>query len=80
MRGPRFWELDSTAVKTFKINERFNLEFRLEMYNMPNVFIPADPNIGVVDGTVDGKSTQEASGSNGANYGRELQGSLRLHF
>jgi hypothetical protein len=80
LRGPRFWQLDSTASKTFNINERFNLEFRLEMYNMPNVFIPSDPQIGPSNGTTDGKSIYEASGSNGANYGRELQGSLRLHF
>jgi hypothetical protein len=80
LRGPRFWQLDSTASKTFNINERFNLEFRLEMYNTPNSFIPADPQIGSSYGASDGKSLYEASGTNGANYGRELQGSLRLHF
>ena len=80
LRGPRFWQLDSTASKTFNINERFNLEFRLEMYNMPNVFIPSDPQVGSSNGASDGKSLYEASGANGANYGRELQGSLRLHF
>jgi hypothetical protein len=80
LRGPRYFQLDSTAVKYFKIGERFNLEFRLEMYNSLNHYIPADPNIGYSYGAVDGKSTAEASGSNGANYGRELQGSLRLHW
>ena len=82
MRGPHFWQLDSTAVKYFTISERFKLEFRLEMYNSPNHFIPSDPNIcGVTQsGSICGKSTGEAGGSNGANYGRELQGSLRLHF
>ena len=43
LRGPRFWQLDSTASKTFNINERFNLEFRLEMYNMPNKLHPRRP-------------------------------------
>ena len=82
MRGPHFWQLDSTAVKYFNLSERFKLEFRLEMYNSPNHFIPSDPNIcGVTQcGSVGGKSTWVAGGSNGANYGRELQGSLRLHF
>ncbi|MGA2074017.1 MAG: carboxypeptidase-like regulatory domain-containing protein [Terriglobia bacterium] len=80
LRGPRFWQLDSTASKTFNINERFNLEFRLEMYNTPNSFIPGDPCVGSSCGTSDGKSLTEAAGANGANYGRELQGSLRLHF
>ena len=80
LRGPRFWQLDSTASKNFSINERFNLEFRLEMYNMPNKFIPGDPCVGSSCGSSDGLSLTEAGGSNGANYGRELQGSLRLHF
>jgi len=82
LRGPRFWQIDSTVAKTFNLNERFNLEFRLEMYNMPNTFIPGSPNVCGVSqcGSIAGLSTSEASGSNGANYGRELQGSLRLHF
>jgi len=81
MRGPRYWDLDSTVGKTFRISERINLEFRLEMYNTPNVFIPADPNISATAGSVNGKSTAEAQGgSMASNYGRELQGSLRLHF
>jgi hypothetical protein len=83
LRGPRYFELDSTAVKNFRISERFNLEFRLEMYNSPNHYIPADPEIcgpATGCGSVGGKSVAEASGSNGANYGRELQGSLRLHW
>jgi len=80
LRGPRFWQLDSTVSKTFNVNERFNLEFRLEMYNMPNTFIPGDPCVGSSCGTSDGLSLTEASGANGANYGRELQCSVRLHF
>ena len=82
-RGPRYFELDSTAVKYFKITERVNLEFRLEMYNSINHFIPADPNVcgvSICGLGYAGISTGEASGSNGANYGRELQGSLRVHW
>jgi len=82
LRGPRFWDLDTTAVKNFKISERFNLEFRLEMYNMPNIFIPSNPNIcGVVENvSACGRSTWVASSSTGASYGREMQGQLRLQF
>jgi hypothetical protein len=83
LRGPHYWDLDSTAVKNFRINERFNLELRLEMYNMPNIFIPSDPNVcGVTQCGlgVAGVPTWVATGSNGSNYGRELQGSLRLNF
>jgi hypothetical protein len=82
LRGPRYWDLDTTAVKNFRLSERFNLEFRLEMYNMPNIFIPSDPNICAPDscGSIAGRSTWVASGTNGANYGRELQASARVHF
>jgi len=82
IRGPHYWDLDTTAVKTFRINERFGLEFRLEMYNMPNIFIPSNPNVCAPAscGSIAGIPTWVASSSNGANYGREMQGSLRLHF
>jgi len=82
IRGPHFWDLDTTAVKNFRISERMSLEFRLEMYNMPNIFIPSDPNVcGPTQcGDIAGKSTWVAGGSNGANYGREIQLSGRLHF
>jgi hypothetical protein len=83
LRGPRYWDLDSTAVKYFRITERVNLEFRLEMYNMPNIFIPSDPNICAPASCgygYAGKSYYQAAGSNGANYGRELQISGRVRF
>ncbi len=52
---------------------------RLELYNTTNKFIPSDPNICVVSQCgpgVAGVSTWVATG----NYGRELQGPLRLYF
>jgi hypothetical protein len=82
MRGPRYWELDSTFVKSFKIAERFGLDFRMELYNLTNKFIPGDPNVcGVTQcGSVGGLSTTEAGASWGANYGREIQYSVRFQF
>jgi hypothetical protein len=82
LRGPKFWQLDSTAVKNFRISERFNMEFRIEMYNMPNHFIPSSPNVcGPTEcGHSAGISTWVAGSSQGANYGRELQGQARLTF
>jgi hypothetical protein len=78
MRGPRYWDLDSTFVKSFKITERYNLEFRMELYNLTNTFIPSDPNVcGVTQcGSVGGLSNWMALD----NYGREIQFSVRLHF
>jgi hypothetical protein len=75
LRGPRFWQLDSTLVKYFTITERIKFELRMEFYNMPNVFMPSDPNNTVGSGTM-GQSTWVAGG----NYGREIQYEGRIHF
>jgi hypothetical protein len=82
IRGPHFWDLDTTAVKNFRITESMSLEFRLEMYNMPNIFIPSNPNVCSTAqcGNIAGIPNSVASSSNGANYGRELQCSVRFHF
>ncbi|HZT28401.1 MAG TPA: TonB-dependent receptor [Bryobacteraceae bacterium] len=74
-RGPGFWQLDSTIVKYFKITERVKFELRMEFYNMPNAFMPSDPDMGVGSGTM-GRSTWVAGG----NYGREIQYTGRIHF
>ena len=75
LRGPRFWNLDSTLVKYFQLTERFKLEIRMEFYNMPNKFMPSQPDMGVTSSTF-GKSTWVAGG----NYGREIQYNARIHF
>jgi hypothetical protein len=73
VNGPKSWQLDSSLNKTFPIRERFNLEFKLEAYNMTNSFVPNDPNMNVLS-SLFGKSTNQA------NRGREVQYSLRLFF
>ncbi len=75
LRGPMFWQLDSTLVKYFRITERVRFELRMEFYNMPNVFMPSDPDTTVGSGTM-GRSTWVAGG----NYGREIQYTGRIHF
>jgi hypothetical protein len=75
LRGPRFWSLDSTLVKYFPITERMKVEIRFEFYNMPNHFIPSDPDTTVGSGTM-GRSTWVYGG----NYGREVQYTARFHF
>jgi hypothetical protein len=75
LRGPRFWQLDSTLVKYFPITERISLELRMEFYNLPNTFIKSDPDTGIGSGTM-GQSTGVAAG----NYGREIQYAARIHF
>ncbi len=75
LRGPNFWQLDSTVVKYFAVTERVKLELRLEMFNSPNVFMPSNPDTGIASGTM-GQSTWVADG----NYGREIQYTMRIHF
>jgi len=75
LRGPNWWQLDSTIVKYFKLNERVKFELRLEMFNSLNVFMPSDPDLTIAGGTM-GRSTWVANG----NYGREIQYTGRIHF
>jgi len=75
LRGPSFWQLDSTAVKYFPITEKIKLEIRFELFNMPNIYMPGDPDTTIGSGTM-GRSTSPASG----NYGREVQYSAKIHF
>ncbi len=72
IRGPKFWNLDATLAKTFRLTERFKLELRLEAYNAPNAFMWNDPAVGL--GSNFGRSTNQA------NRGREVQYNLRLQF
>jgi len=75
IRGPQFWQLDTTLVKYFSITERVKFELRMEFYNLPNIYMPGDPDLGVGSGTM-GRST----GPMGGNYGREIQYTGRIHF
>ncbi len=50
-------------------------ELRMEFYNLPNVYMPASPDVGIGSGTM-GRSTWVAGG----NYGREIQYTGRIHF
>ncbi len=75
LRGPGFWQLDSTLSKDFRLNEKHKLELRLETYNTTNHFIRSSPNMNVTASTF-GKSTWIYPG----NYGREVQYTLRYLF
>jgi len=61
--------------KTFQLTEHLKLELRMELYNMPNVFMPSNPDVGVGSGTM-GQSINVAPG----NYGREAQFMGRIIF
>jgi hypothetical protein len=73
LAGPGYWNIDSTLSKSFRLTERFRLEFRFEAYNLTNSFMWADPSTSVTN-SLFGRS------SNQANSGRSMQYALRLHF
>jgi hypothetical protein len=75
IRGPNWWELDSSFFKTFNLTERVKLELRMELYNMPNAFMPSDPVTSIGSGSL-GQSVNVAAG----NYGREAQFMGRITF
>jgi len=45
IRGPSFQSFDGSLFKRFRIGERLNSEFRLEVFNLPNHPLLADPNL-----------------------------------
>jgi hypothetical protein len=47
----------------------------MEFYNLPNSFMPSDPDTTIASGTMR-RSTWVAGG----NYGREIQDTGRIHF
>lgn len=73
LTGPRYWQLDGTLSKYFPVTERFRLEFKLEAYNLTNSFMPGNPDTDVYS-SLFGRSTSQA------NWGREVQYSLKLYF
>lgn len=75
LRGFGYWNLDTTISKYIPVTEKVKFELRVEFFNMPNAFMPSQPNLGVTS-TVFGKSTSVAGG----NYGREMQYTGRIHF
>ena len=62
-------------AKFFKVTERIQLEFKLEVYNLSNTFSGADPSTSVTSASF-GRVTAMAAGVGG----REMQYNMRLHF
>jgi trimeric autotransporter adhesin len=73
LTGPGSFDIDSTLSKSFRITERFRLEFRLEAYNLTNTIMWSGPNVDV-NSSLFGRITSQA------NVCREVQYAARLHF
>ena len=83
--GPGFGDWDLSAMKSFRIpkGEATRLEFKVDLFNMPNHYNLGDPDTGIFD-TRDGGSVDTYSGkiTNGAGayQPRIIQVGLRLMF
>lgn len=73
LTGPVFWNLDSTLAKNFQLTEGLRFELRMDAFNLPNHFLGGNPDMGVRSQTFGRALTQ-------ANFGREMQYTIRLHF
>ena len=39
LRGPAYWNLDASLFRKFPFTESKSLEFRVEAFNLPNIFV-----------------------------------------
>lgn len=77
--GPSFTQWDVAALKNFRFNERFNLQFRAESFNVWN-----NPAFTSINTTVrfdaQGRPAQNYGAVTGSNLGRIMSFGLRLAF
>ena len=74
MWGPGLTNLDMSIFKNFKLNERFNLQFRAECFNLPN-----HANFDAPANTI-GSASAGVISSTANNQPRLFQFALKLSF
>jgi hypothetical protein len=79
MRGPGVVNMDLSLFRTFRITERFHLQFRAESFNLSNTPHFANPN-GNANSSNFGKITSMQSAADAVGRSRELRFGLRLGF
>ena len=80
MRGPGVVNTDLSLFRTFKLTERFQLQFRTESFNLSNTPHFANPNSNANSSSF-GRITATQSGSADAvGRSREFRFGLRLGF
>ena len=75
LRGPNWFSLDTGVSKTFKLTERYNLDFRAEAFNILN-----HPNLGLPNSSIVPGRNTPATISTVASIQRVMQFALKLHF
>jgi hypothetical protein len=86
--GPRFFDLDATLSKSFKVTEKVQTEFKMAAYNATNRLNRGNPDTGVKNSTF-GQALYQGSpggtfGQQGATYGsssgRQVELGLKVIF
>jgi hypothetical protein len=80
LRGPRLFDVDFTVVRTFRLTERFKLEFNASTFNLTNTPWLDRPDTNLQDAAFGQVTTAQGTQSVKVNMNRSLQGSLRLQF
>jgi hypothetical protein len=78
--GPLYLNTDVDLIRTFKLTERFNLQFRAEAYNVFNQVQFALPGNVISDPGTFGISTAEVGRPDGTSSARQIQLALKLNF
>ena len=79
MRGPGVVNTDLSLFRTFKLTERFQLQFRAESFNLSNTPHFANPNSNANSSNF-GKITATQSAADAIGRSREMRFGLRLGF
>ena len=78
LRGPHLTNVDTSLFKKIPINERFNMQFRAEIFNLFNHANFQEPNAIVFQGT--GPSSSAGQILNTATFSRQIQLALKFIF
>ena len=78
LRGPHLIDFDTSLFKKFRISERWNVQFRAEVFNLFNHSNFAAPNQVVFTGTTFSSSAGQVTYT--ATSSRQLQLALKLLF
>jgi hypothetical protein len=79
-RGPALWQADLGLTKKFRLTERFNLDFRTEMFNLFNRAQYGNPVNARQNSTFGTILATANDGATGTGTSRQVQFMLRLNF
>jgi Carboxypeptidase regulatory-like domain len=79
-RGPSHWQADIALVKSFRIRERFSLDFRAEAFNLFNHPQFGDPNSNLSSPSFGSITTTVNSGATGNGTPRRCEFSIRVNY